>query len=175
MSKVPLAPNVAIRAADLERSRRRAEQAREKGDRHQYFRNIAEARFVLRKIARLIEEEARPSGVDALARQALIQIYGSPGSALQVKDIAHRLDITPAFASSLVKELVKKKYAVRKYSEDDRRATWVEVTDAGKQMLYVIDDNVQININYFNHHLTIEQRQSALAILMFYVGVSLAE
>jgi DNA-binding MarR family transcriptional regulator len=175
MSRSPLVSNVVIRASKLERGRRRTEQARDRDDRHEYFRNIAEARFVLRKIGRIIEAEAKPSGIDSLARQALIQIYGSPNCALRVKEIAFRLDITPAFASSLLKTLIHKKYAVRRRSEEDHRAAWIEVTEAGKRILHVIDDGVQVNVNYFNRQLTEEQREAALSILMFYIGVSLVD
>jgi DNA-binding MarR family transcriptional regulator len=164
-----------IRASKLERRRRSTERARESGDRHSYFRNVAEARYVLRKIFRIIEEQAKPADVDSMARQALIQIYGSPKSALRIKEVAKRLDITPAFASSLVKTLVKKKYAVRKRSEDDQRAIWVEATESGKKMLHDLDSRVQVHVDYFNRQLAPEQREAALAILMFYVGVSLVD
>jgi DNA-binding MarR family transcriptional regulator len=110
-----------------------------------------------------------------MARQALIQIYGSPKSALRIKEIAERLDITPAFASSLVKTLVQKRYAVRRHSDEDHRAIWVEVTLAGKRMLHDLDSRVQIHVDYFNRQLAHDQREAALAILMFYVGVSLSD
>jgi DNA-binding MarR family transcriptional regulator len=175
MSKLVGNTNIVIRASKLERRRRSSERSRESIDRHSYFRNVAEARYVLRKIFRIIEEQAKPAEIDSLARQALIQIYGSPRSALRVKEIAARLDITPAFASSLVKSLVQRRYAVRNHSEKDRREIWVEITEAGKRMLHDLDDRVQIHVDYFNRQLTSEQREAALAILMFYVGVSLVD
>jgi DNA-binding MarR family transcriptional regulator len=164
-----------IRASKLERRRRSTERSRESGDRHDYFRNVAEARYVLRKIFRIIEEQAKPAEIDSMARQALIQIYGSANCALRIKEIAERLDITPAFASSLVKVLVERRYAVRKFSEGDRRAISVEITESGKHMLDELDRRVQIHVEYFNRQLAPEQREAALAILMFYVGVSLVD
>ena len=169
VSKLP------VRATRLERLRRSTERSRGAIDRHSYFRNVAEARYVLRKIFRIIEEQAKPIEIDSMARQALIQIYGSAKSVLRIKDIAERLDITPAFASSLVKILVQKRYAVRRRSDDDHRATWVEVTEAGKRMLHELDERVQIHVDYFNRQLAQDQREAALAILMFYVGVSLTD
>jgi DNA-binding MarR family transcriptional regulator len=173
MRRYPDDAKMVIRASKLERRRRKTERARESGDRHDYFRNVAEARYVLRKIFRIIEEQAKPAEVDSMARQALIQIYGSQRCALRIKEIAERLDITPAFASSLVKVLVEKRYAVRKFSEGDRRAISVEITESGKRMLDELDRRVQIHVEYFNRQLAPEQREAALAILMFYVGVSL--
>jgi DNA-binding MarR family transcriptional regulator len=164
-----------VRAAKLERLRRSTERSRSAIDRHDYFRNVAEARYVLRKIFRIIEEQARAVELDSMARQALIQVYGSAKSALRIKDIAERLDITPAFASSLVKALVEKRYAIRRHTDDDRRATWIEVTESGKRMLHELDERVQIHVAYFNRQLTQDQREAALAILMFYVGVTLLD
>jgi DNA-binding MarR family transcriptional regulator len=175
MSKLPGSANLALRATRLERRRRSTERSRGAVDRHDYFRNVAEARYVLRKIFRIIEDQAKPVEVDSMARQALIQIYGSPKSSLRIKEIADRLDVTPAFASSLVKILVQKRYAVRRHSDEDRRATWVEVTDSGKRMLHELDERVQMHVDYFNRQLAQDQREAALAILMFYVGVSLVE
>src|SRR5882762_1700363 len=102
-----------IDAARLERGREKAIRARGTADRHPYFHGVAEARYVLRKVFRLVEEEAKRAGIDPLAHQALIQIYGSEASALRVKEVAERLDISPAFSSSLVKLLVKKNYVTR--------------------------------------------------------------
>jgi DNA-binding MarR family transcriptional regulator len=166
---------LAVRATRLERLRRSTERSRGAVDRHSYFRNVAEARYVLRKIFRIVEEQAKPAEIDSMARQALVQIYGSARSSLRIKDIAERLDITPAFASSLVKILLRKRYVVRRPCDKDQRATWVEITESGKRMLQELDERVQIHVDYFNRQLTPDQREAALAILMFYVGVSLVD
>ena len=79
---------------------------RDPAARHDYFAEVAEARYVLRRVFRISEEQARAAGLDPLAHQALIQIYGSPERRLRVNQLAERLDITPAFASSLLKSLV---------------------------------------------------------------------
>src|SRR3954471_6264097 len=115
----------------LERGRERAVKARGTADRRPYFRGVAQARYVLRKVFRLVEEEAKRAGIDPLAHQALIQIYGSAAAALKVKDVAERLDITPAFASSLVKTLVTRGFLATKRDKNDSRVTWVQVTKEG--------------------------------------------
>src|SRR5882762_9788824 len=102
-----------IDAARLERGREKAVKARVTADRHPYFHGVAQARYVLRKVFRLVEEEAKRAGIDPLAHQALIQIYGSEKGALRVKEVAERLDISPALSSSLIKLLVAKGYVAR--------------------------------------------------------------
>src|SRR5215467_8164948 len=102
-----------VDAARLEKRREKAVKARKLSDRRPYFLGVAAARYVLRKVFRLVEEEAKRAGIDPLAHQALIQIYGSEKGALRVKDVAERLDITPAFSSSLINHLVAKGYVAR--------------------------------------------------------------
>src|SRR5882672_5218724 len=114
-----------IDAARLERGREKAIRARGTADRHPYFHGVAEARYLLRKVFRLVEEEAKRAGIDPLAHQALIQIYGSREGKLRVKELAERLDIAPAFSSSLVKLLVKAGYAARTRDKQDARVAWV--------------------------------------------------
>lgn len=162
-----------VDAARLERGRERAIKARGMADRHPYFYGVAQARYVLRKVFRLVEEEAKRAGIDPLAHQALIQIYGSDKGALRVKEVAERLDITPAFASSLIKSLAAKGFIVRTHDANDSRVTWVKVTREARALLHRIDEQVQIHVDYFTRNLTAAQTESALSILMFYAGVSL--
>ena len=164
---------VVVSAARLERKRREVIKSREGEDRHRYFQGVAEARYVLRKVFRLVEDEAKKVGLDPLAHQALIQVYGSAGATLRVKEIADRLDISPAFASSLVKTLVEKRYLARKKSSEDQRVAWLSMTKEGKRLLHSIDEQVQRHVDYFNRQLEPGQREAAMSILLFYVGVSL--
>ena len=162
-----------VDAARLESLRQRAVKARATPQQRLYFYGVAQARYVLRKVFRLVEEEAKRAGVDPLGHQALIQIYGSEGGRLRVKEVAQRLDITPAFSSSLIKILLKKGYVLREPDKSDKRVTWVKVTKPGRDLLRRVDDRVQIDVDYFAHSLTAAETEAALSILMFYVGVSL--
>src|SRR5262249_19196590 len=147
--------------------------ARATADRHAYFYGVAQARYVLRKVFRLVEEEAKRAGIDPLAHQALIQIYGAQNGSLRVKDVAERLDITPAFASSLVKMLAAKGYISRVRDKVDSRVTWVKMTKDGRLLLHRIDEQVQFHVDYFTHTLNTAQTEAALSVLLFYAGVSL--
>jgi DNA-binding MarR family transcriptional regulator len=164
---------VSIDAWQLERRRKKTVKARKSIDRHAYFRGVAEARFVLRKVFRLVEEEARKAGIDPLAHQALIQIYGSPNGRLRIHELAQRLDIAPSFSSGLVKLLVDLRLVERRRDTTDQRVAWLSVTASGRAMLHKIDDGVQRHVAYFTDALTSSEREAALSILLFYVGVSL--
>jgi DNA-binding MarR family transcriptional regulator len=138
-----------------------------------YFRGVAAARYLLRKVFRLVEDEAKRAGIDPLAHQALIQIYGSEKGALRVKELAERLDISPAFSSSLIKLLLTKQYVTRERDRQDSRVAWVRVTKKGQDLLHRIDEQVQIHVDYFTRNLEPPETEAALSILMFYAGASL--
>jgi DNA-binding MarR family transcriptional regulator len=164
---------VQVDAARLERGRAKAARSRGTADRHVYFQGVAEARYLLRKVFRLVEDEAKRAGIDPLAHQALIQIYGSETSALRVKELAERLDIAPAFASSLVKALVAGGYVSRSRDKKDARVAWAKVTGRGRALLHRIDEGVQAHVEYFTGQIGPAQTEAALSILMFYAGASL--
>jgi DNA-binding MarR family transcriptional regulator len=87
--------------------------------------------------------------------------------------LAERLDITPAFASSLVKSLSVKGFVVTARDKQDSRVNWIRVTRQGRALLHRIDEQVQVHVDYFTRTLSAQQTEAALAILMFYAGVSL--
>ena len=162
-----------VDAARLEKRREKAVKSRRLSDRGVYFHGVAAARYLLRKVFRLVEEEAKRAGIDPLAHQALIQIYGSERGALRVKEVAERLDISPAFSSSLVKLLVARHYVTRERDKTDSRVAWVKVTKKGQDLLHRIDEQVQIHVDYFTGGLSAEETEAAFSVLMFYAGVSL--
>ena len=164
-----------IDAGRLEKKRKEAIRARTVVDRHRYFQGVAQARYVLRKVFRIIAEHAKAAGIDSLAHQVLIQVYGSPSMQLRVKDVAERLDIALALASNVVKSLEQQGYVVRVRSERDKRAMLVMVTAKGKNLLQHIDEQVQTHVDYFTHQMSAQDRETALSIMMFYIGVSLGD
>lgn len=153
---------------------KKMDRSRKSAGKRDYFTSIANARYVMRRVFRIVEEQAREEGLDSIAHQALIQIYGSPEAQLRVKQLAERLDISQAFGSNLAKTLVEKGYAVRIRGGEDRRATQVAITEAGIELLCKIDEAVAFHVDYFTRQLTREQREMTIYILMFYVGVSIA-
>ncbi|MCZ6894198.1 MAG: helix-turn-helix domain-containing protein [Gammaproteobacteria bacterium] len=156
----------------VDRQRKAVENSRTSTDKHAYFAGVAEARYVLRKVFRIAEEQAKAFGIDPLAHQALIQLLGSPKKRLQVNQLAERLDISPAFASSLVKTLANDGLVTRTRNEQDQRVTVVGVTVKGAETLVAIDREVEFHVHYFAAQLGVEVRESALSTLMFYVGLT---
>jgi DNA-binding MarR family transcriptional regulator len=142
-------------------------------DQHVYFQGIAQARFVIRKVFRIVDEQARQAGLDPLEHQAMLQIYGSAEQTLAVSRLAEQLDVSIAFASKLAKGLEHSTYAVRSQGHEDQRVTNVAITPAGRDLLHKIDEQVQFHVGYFARQLSPEQRATALEIFAFYVGTKL--
>jgi DNA-binding MarR family transcriptional regulator len=171
----PASPPLAVISAQrVEMRRKTAARAFASEDKHTYFEDVAEARYILRRVFRIVEEQAKAADLDPLAHQVLIQIYGSPAMQLRVNQIADRLDIAPAFASNLVRTLSEKKLVSRTRGQTDARAIMVGVTETGRKLLHAIDAEVKVHVDYFTRVLTPKERESALSILMFYVGASMS-
>ena len=139
---------------------------------HGYFGNVSAARFVLRKVFRIADEQARAKGIDPLAHQALIQIFGSAERRLRVNQLAERLDIAPAFASTVVAGLAADGYVTRTRDAADQRVTWIAPTDKAVALLVEIDEAVKFHVSYFAATLPDEERTRALETLKLYVGLA---
>jgi DNA-binding MarR family transcriptional regulator len=138
------------------------------GKLHDYFCSVADARFVMRKATRIVDELAKQRGLDPLEHQALIQIYGARSEVL-VRSVAERLDVSPTFASKLVKALVGAKLVTYHDSPTDLRASLVRATAEGIRLLREIDAEVRLAVNAFSRSLEPESKSAALAIFAFYV------
>lgn len=137
-----------------------------------YAYNIAEARYVMRRITRILNDQAKRYGFDPLLHQALLQIYGTPpGEHLAINGLADRLDVPAAYASRLVSKLESDGFARREPSERDRRVTRVSVTDEGVRVLTEIDAEVHHHVAFFQRQLSEPERLAALSIFAFYVGI----
>jgi DNA-binding MarR family transcriptional regulator len=126
---------------------------------------------VLRKVFRIIEEQAKEFGLDSIYHQCLIQIYGSPDWQLRVKELASRMDISQAFASNISRSLVEKGYADRVRCDEDLRSHFVGITETGIKLLCAIDDAVRLHVDYFTKQLSSSERETAVYMMMFYIGL----
>lgn len=136
-----------------------------------YVHGIAQARYIVRKVWRFADEEARKAGLEPLQHQALLQAVGADPTPLTIGRLADRLDIVPALASRTVKELERLGYVSRTRHPDDKRVITVIVTEPGRDLLRAIDAAVHVHVDYFHSTLTDEQRRAALVILTFYAGL----
>lgn len=139
---------------------------------HGYFSHVADARYAIRKVFRLIDEHARRVGLDPLEHQALIQVFGSPGRTLQVKDLAERLDVGSDVASKLVSSLEQHGLAERVRSDRDRRGINVSSTEAAERLLASIDVRVREHIALLQRDWPRSVQLAALQTFAFYVGLA---
>ena len=142
------------------------------GDFQHYVHAIAQARYVIRKVIRTADDAARDAGLDPLAHQALIQVHGSEPEHLTISQLAARLDIVPAFASRLTKDLESRGLVSRMRGDQDRRVTRVTATTDGRDVLRAIDDEVHTRVVFFQRLLKPEERRDAMVIFAFMVGMS---
>lgn len=145
-------------------------QATRQQDFGSYLTRIAEARYVMRKVLRILNDSAKSHGLDALEHQALVQVAGTPSGGVPIHALAERLDIVPAFGSRIVKQLEAKGLIRRSNLEHDKRVTLTSVTPEGLELLRQIDETVHHHMAYFQNGLSPRDRASALAIFAFYVG-----
>lgn len=136
-----------------------------------YVYGIAQARYIIRKVFRIVDDEAKSVGIDPLHHQALLQAFGSGSEPLTVSGLAERLDIEPALASRVAKELEQRGLVQRRRDTTDRRIVKLDVTEPGHDLLRRIDKAVHVHVEYFQTQLTDHQRQAALVILAFYTGL----
>lgn len=144
--------------------------ARDTEGKHAYFHGVANARYVMRKVFRIIEDHAKEFGLDPVHHQSLIQIYGSLERRLRVKELAARMDISQAFASNIAGMLVERGYAERIPCDEDLRSNFIGITDEGAELLCAIDDTVRVHVEYFTQQLSESEREAAIYIMMFYIG-----
>jgi DNA-binding MarR family transcriptional regulator len=137
-----------------------------------YFHGIAEAHHVLRRVFRIVDEEAKRAGIDPLEHKTLIQIFAAPKTPLRVAEVAARMDIEPALASRLIKRLKSKGLVVSLPSPEDGRITRVQATAEARNLLATIDRGVRHGIDRFQAQLTDDERLPALQIFAFYLGAS---
>lgn len=137
-----------------------------------YMHSVAQARYVVRKVIRIVHDQAKRVGLDPLEHEALLQIYGSGTDALlSVNGLADLLDVAPALASRVIKALAAKGLVRREPSGKDKRVTLVAATDAGVTILRTVDREVHVHIDYFRKQLEDGDRLSLMAIFAFWAGL----
>lgn len=135
-----------------------------------HVKAIAHARFVLRRILRLLDEQAVAAGLMPLEHQALLQVYAAD-EPLPVSRVADRLDIAPALASRLVRTLEGEGLVERVRKPRDKRVLAVKASAGGVERLRKIDNAVRQRLRAFHTTLTEEGKVEAMAAFAFYLGL----
>lgn len=139
-------------------------------DFNNHVKAIAHARFVLRKILRMLDSQANAAGLLPLEHQALLQIYGAD-TPLPVNRVADRLDIAPALASRLITQLDQRGFVERIRDDSDKRIVAVQASRGGIEILREIDSSVHRAVDAFQETLADEAKLGALATFAFYLGL----
>lgn len=90
-----------------------------------------------------------------------------------IKEVAERLDISPAFTSSLLKNLIESGHVKAEADKSDKRISWISVTKKGQSLLRKIDEKVNAHVEDFLGRLGGVETEAAVSILLFYAGASL--
>lgn len=110
----------------------------------------------MRKVFRLIDDDAKKLGLDPLAHQALLQIYGSPGQRLRVSALAERLDIVTPFASTIVKQMTRARFVRRSSDTTDMRVSVIALTRAGRELCRQVDSQSRSRVDDLISQLEVE-------------------
>lgn len=132
---------------------------------------IARARYAIRKVLRIVDDQARNAGIDPLHHQAMIQIHGADARLLHVTALADRLDVPAALASRLVSTLEKRGLVRRVRSTTDLRMIEVHVTEDGVDLLRSIYAAIGRELGHFSLALNESDKLAALGIMANYVGL----
>jgi DNA-binding MarR family transcriptional regulator len=137
-----------------------------------YVRAVAAARYMIRKVIRIVDDAARDHGFDPLVHQALVQIFGAANEPLTVSNLAERLDVVPAFASRLIRELEGRGLVERRRTDQDKRVIRVVATDAAGPILSSVNEQIGVHVDFFHRQLNDDQRQAAaIVIFAFFMGI----
>jgi DNA-binding MarR family transcriptional regulator len=134
---------------------------------------VADARFLLRRAFRIIDDEARRSGLDPLDNQLLVQLRGAPDMTHSVSELAMRLDVPLNLVSRLSRELERRGYVDRLSSTRDRRVTLVRATEAGLDIAREIGDRSRDRFDTLRDVLSEERRVAALEVWVRNFGIEM--
>jgi len=138
-----------------------------------YFHAVADARYVIRKVLRIVDERAKRRGIHPLEHQALLQIFGARKD-VYVGAVAERLDISGTFASKIIKNLTKKGLIRQLKISKDHRMIHLGITEKGKTLMLEIDQDVERHVDAFVEGLHAIEKNAVLSILASYVGKKVA-
>ena len=134
---------------------------------------VADSRFLLRRAFRIIDDEARRSGLDPLDNQLLVQLRGAPDMTHSVSELAMRLDVPLNLVSRLSRELERRGYVDRLSSTRDRRVTLVRATQAGLDVASEIGARARERFSTLRDVLSEERRIAALEVWVRNFGIEM--
>ena len=129
-----------------------------------YAEAVADARYLLRRAFRLIDEEARKVGLGALEHQLIVQLRGAASLTYSVSDLAVRLDVQLNLVSRIATELEKRNLVVRERSASDGRVTLVRATPEAVNLARRVAERIRPHFDNLQAEFSLERRKRALEI-----------
>lgn len=120
-------------------------------------------RFVSNHVSHAFARKVESQGV-TVAEWVLLRVLLETGAA-NPSQLADAVGMTRGAVSKLVERLSRKKLAVRRSSERDRRYQTVELTATGRQIVPVLAQLADENDREFFGHLKSGERNSLLSLL----------
>ena len=125
---------------------------------------VADARYLMRRAFRMVDDESRKLGIDPLANQLLVQLRGAPDFTRSVSELGVRLDIPLNLASRLCGQLEGRGLVEKLPSPDDRRVTLIHATAAGIDLAAQIGNRARIRFQELQQDLPDDRRRAALMV-----------
>lgn len=120
-----------------------------------------------RRIRRAAEQELGSIGVTPSQLRALRAVaHGS----MRISALARRLDVVPRSATSVVDDLEAAGLVTREPDPDDRRATLVAVTDAGRRVLAELRARRQAGMAELLSRLSDDEQAELVRLLSLLAG-----
>jgi DNA-binding MarR family transcriptional regulator len=132
---------------------------------------VADARYLLRRAFRIIDEEARNAGLEPLEHQLIVQLRGVPTLTLTVTELASRLDIQLGLVSRLTRRLEERGFAIRSRSSEDLRVTLITATEKAIDLAKIVAERIRPRYLVLQNELPFERRKAAVAIWAGIFGV----
>ena len=105
-------------------------------------------------------------------------ILQKPDGRIKIKDIADKLGITSGGVSQIVDNLVRDGLVVRQTSDDDRRVSWVVLSESGRNRRRLIEEFMNSLLNESLADVPAEKREifrDVLTTLYSKLGVMLKQ
>lgn len=125
---------------------------------------VADARYLMRRLFRIVDDEARREGVDPLANQLMIQLLGAESTARTVSELAVRLDVPLTLVSRLCRQLEARGMVTRSSSPSDARVTLVRATADGNRLTRKIGRQARLRFATVTDEMPMERRRLVLAV-----------
>jgi DNA-binding MarR family transcriptional regulator len=142
-------------------------------DEELYPAAVADARYLMRRAFRMIDEEARKLGLDPLENQMLVQLRGASKLTRSVSELSLRLDIPLGLVSRIARQLESRDLLARERSPDDGRVTLVRATSKGRKLVRNVALKARRRFMALREELNDERRRAALHVWANNFGVQI--